>query len=65
MLQKKSCKACGTYMITTAVGHIMSCGVCKEDIAWRRSRCAKMEAAAHVHTYEQAVNKGEISATAN
>jgi len=34
ILQKKSCRACGTNMTTTAV-----CGVCEEDISWRCSRC--------------------------
>ncbi|MGB6529182.1 MAG: hypothetical protein WBF33_13825 [Candidatus Nitrosopolaris sp.] len=60
MLQKKSCRACGTNMTTTAV-----CGVCKEDVSWGCSRCAKMEAETHVHTYERAGYKEEISATAN
>ena len=60
MLQKKSCRACGTNMTTTAVW-----GVCKEDISCRCSRCTKMEAATHVHTSELAAYEKEISATAN
>lgn len=55
-----TCRACGTNMTITAV-----CSVCKEDISWRRSRCTKMEAATHVHTYGRAVYKEEISAIAN
>ncbi len=57
MLQKKSCRGCGTDMTTNAV-----CGVCKEDISWHCSRCIKMEAATHVHNYERTVYK---EATAN
>jgi len=60
MLQKKSCRPFRTNMTSTAV-----CGICKEDISWRCSRCTKMEAATHVHTSELAVYKEEISATAN
>ena len=51
-----TCRACGTNMTMTAV-----CGVCKEDISWRLSRCTKMEAVTYVHT----LYKEEISAIAN
>ena len=52
MPNKKSCRACGINMTTTAV-----CGVCKENMSWRCSRCNKIEDTTHLHTYEQ-VNLG-------
>jgi tRNA(Ile2) C34 agmatinyltransferase TiaS len=57
MLQKKSCRTCGTKMTTVTV-----CGVCKEDISWRCSRCTRMEAIIHVHNYKRAVDE-EVTAS--
>ena len=44
MYNKESCKACGTYLTSVSL-----CNVCKEQISWVCSKCAKMYDVTHAH----------------
>ena len=46
MSHKTLCRACGEYLMATAI-----CTVCQEHVVWTCPKCGRMDDVTHFHDY--------------